>query len=364
MTYFYDKDEIKNSLDIESIASLVSHFGGEPIMKEDSFVAKTICHNGIAEGSHKLYYYDNTSLFKCYTTCDDSFDVFELVVKIKKIQEDIDMTLPQAMEYVASFFGIVGELVDKENRLDDWKILNNYDKIENITLENKIVELKSYPRDMLRYFPKPRIIPWEQEGIIKEILNLREIAYNPITGGILIPHFNINNQLIGIRERTLLIENESRGKYLPSIINGYQYSHPLSFNLYGIDKAKDNISAMKTAIVVEAEKSVLQYESYFGIENSLACATCGSSLINYQVQLLLSLGVKEIIVGFDKDFEEINDEHYVKVVNKLKNINKKYGGYVKLSFIFDKEGLLDYKNSPLDKGKDIFLHLYKNRIIL
>ena len=46
---FYDKDELKSSLDIESVASLISHFGGDPIMKGDHFISRTICHNDFGE---------------------------------------------------------------------------------------------------------------------------------------------------------------------------------------------------------------------------------------------------------------------------------------------------------------------------
>ena len=47
---------------------------------------------------------------------------------------------------------------------------------------------------------------------------------------------------------------------------------------------------------------------------------------------------------------------------KLKDIDRKYGSRVKISFMFDKWNFLDYKDSPIDKGKDIFLELFKRRI--
>ena len=86
----FNKDEIKNNLTIEQIYELVAELGGEPIMTNlgNSFVAKTICHNKFGEGSHKLYYYDNTKLFQCYTDCGASFDIFELVTKVKNINEE------------------------------------------------------------------------------------------------------------------------------------------------------------------------------------------------------------------------------------------------------------------------------------
>lgn len=90
MHEYYDKDEIKNSLTIDEVFNLVAEFGGEPIMKGESlFTAKTICHNNFGEGSHKLYYYDNTKLFKCYTDCGTSFDIFELVAKIKNHNNEV-----------------------------------------------------------------------------------------------------------------------------------------------------------------------------------------------------------------------------------------------------------------------------------
>ena len=112
------------------------------------------------------------------------------------------------------------------------------------------------------------------------------------------------------------------------------------------------------------EKSSLKYASYFGEDNDISAAVCGSNITNYQIELLLSLNVKEIIVGFDKQFKELGDEEHKKWVLKLKEINKKYSSYCQFSFLFDKWNLLQYKDSPIDEGKDIFLELFKRRIII
>lgn len=105
--------------------------------------------------------------------------------------------------------------------------------------------------------------------------------------------------------------------------------------------------------------------SYFGINNCICVAVCGSNFSRYQLQLLLNLGVKEICIGFDKDFEKLGDESYLQVIEKLRKIYDKYSGYVNISFLFDKEGnQLGYKQSPLDSGKEKFLYLWKNRIII
>jgi len=61
-------------------------------------------------------------------------------------------------------------------------------------------------------------------------------------------------------------------------------------------------------LYLNGEKSSLLYQSYFGVENDISVAVCGSNLTNYQVQLLKNLDVDEIVIAFDKDFEEIGDD--------------------------------------------------------
>ena len=115
---------------------------------------------------------------------------------------------------------------------------------------------------------------------------------------------------------------------------------------------------------MSGEKSCLLYQSYFGIENDISVAVCGSSLTNYQVQLLKDLDVDEIAIAFDKQFKEIGDKEFKGWVKKLKDIYYKYNQYVNISFIFDKKNLLNYKDSPIDQGKEKFIILFKERFNL
>ena len=54
----------------------------------------------------------------------------------------------------------------------------------------------------------------------------------------------------------------------------------------------------------------------------------------------------------------------VKLKNKILRLAKRYGNYVGISSIFDKNMITSYKAGPLDEGVDKFLQLYKERIIL
>ena len=366
--YKYDKEELKKELTLEQVYDLLTELGAEPILKDNYIICKTICHNSdLANASHKLYYYSNTRLFHCYTGCGDaSFDIYELVLKVNKNAGIQNFSLSRAITFVAKYFGYTAETFDFEDNQDtseDWKLINNF-KRNREKSQPQIIELKTYDNKALRYLPHPHIIPWEKENITFDIMEARGICYNPISEGIVIPHYDINGNLIGIRERTLIKENEVYGKYRPAIIGGKMYNHPLGFSLYNLNNSKKAISQFKKAIVFEGEKSTLLYASYFGQESDISVACCGSNLINYQIKLLLSLGVKEIIIAFDKQFQEIGDKEWQKWVIKLKTLYNKYGNYVNISYMFDKDNLLGYKDSPIDCGKDTFLELFKRRVTI
>ena len=357
-------EKIKNELTIEQINEILEAFHAEPEIKGNYIIARTVCHGG---NRHKLYYYDNTKLFKCYTECNSSFDIYELIIKIKKL-ENIEISLIQAIKYVINFFNLPIDLnnnIQEQEEIPDWNILNRYEDNNIIEQNEKIVDLKFYNPDILKFLPKTlKLKPWLNEGITQEVLNKCNIAFDPWSYGIVIPHYNIDNKLIGIRERTLVKEEEENGKYKPAFLNYQLYNHPLGFNLYNLNNSKDNIRKIKKAILFEGEKSCLLFQSYFGIDNDISVAVCGSNFTQYQFDLLKSLDVNEIIIAFDKQFKEIGDDEWKRWTNKLKEFNKKYGTLVQISYMFDKEKLLGYKDSPIDKGKETFIQLFERRITI
>ena len=355
-------EQIKEQLTIEQIFDLLMTLGADPIMKNDYIICRTICHGG---SSHKLYYYENTKLFRCYTECSDTFDILQLIVKINSTN-NYNYPLPKAIDYICNYFNIEQEnqnFLEEQIKLQDWQIFNRYNKNFNLQNEKKErkIEIKFYDDKILTYLPHPRILPWEKEGMTKEVLNNHNICYNPSSQAIVIPHYDIDNHLIGIRERTIIKENEIYGKYRPMYLNRQMYNHALGFNLYNINFSKDNIKRIKKVIVFEGEKSCLLFSSIFGQDNDISVAVCGSSLSSYQIELLLQLNVEEIIIAFDKQFQTLGDKEHIGWVKKLKDINKKYSKYVKVSFVFDLKGRLDYKDSPIDEGKEKFLELFDKR---
>lgn len=143
------------------------------------------------------------------------------------------------------------------------------------------------------------------------------------------------------------------------------YNHPLGLNLYNLNNSKGQINKIKKAIIFEGEKSCLLYQSYFGRDNDISVACCGSAVSAWQMNILIELGATEIIIAFDKQFKQRNDEEFKHLTKNLTAIYNKYKNDVNISFIFDKEGnMLGYKDSPIDRGMDIFIKMFKNRVII
>lgn len=363
----YNKYEVRKKLSIEQIYSLLEEWGGLPEYTNFGIISATICHNPPGEGSRKLYYYSNTDLFHCFTGCaDPSFDIFQLLVKIAKIQWGKEYDLNDAVRYIAIRFGLAGEAELEDDSLIDWKTFNSYDRVQALEIKDYHVELKEYDPiilDRLNY--KVRIEPWLREGITQEVIEKARIGYFPGSAQITIPHFDKDGRFIGLRGRALAQQDiDMYGKYRPMIINRQQYNHPLGMNLYNINNSKDNIQQTGRAIIFEGEKSSLLYQSYFGFENDISVACCGSNISAYQIQLLLDFNVKEITIAFDRQFQEIGDEEFKHLTNNLIKIHDRYKNYVDISFIFDKKMRTEYKDSPVDCGKDMFLQLWKERIKL
>lgn len=364
----YDKDKIKENLDIDTVFDIVRDFGGEPKMTDFGFVSATICHNHAGEGSHKLYYYENTKLFRCYTGCDSTFDIFELIKKVKVLSQPTSpWALYDSVRWAAARCGLAPTLEDDDlSALPDWSLFEKYNKLA-VSKESalKITQLKEYDSNILKHMPQPLIYSWMQEGIDKEVLAYNQIGYYPPSEQITIPHFDIDGRFVGLRGRALgSAEAELYGKYRPLMAGSQMYNHALGLNLYNINNSSKNIPVMKKAIIFEGEKSCLLYQSYFGHEADISVACCGSSVSGFQMSLLLTLGAEEIIIAFDRQFQAKGDDEFKHLTKNLKNIHDKYGQYATISFIFDKKDQLPYKASPIDCGKELFIDMYKNRITL
>ena len=84
----YNLKEIQNSLTFEQIIKLMKYLGATSYIQTNEYlIFPTICHHvSEDEGSMKLYYYQNTHLFTCFTECGASFNIYTLFEKVYKIK--------------------------------------------------------------------------------------------------------------------------------------------------------------------------------------------------------------------------------------------------------------------------------------
>lgn len=359
INYFKLKDE----LTLDDIYKILKYFEGNPKKYSNYIISRTICHSG---KSHKLYYYNNSKLFKCYTECpEETFDIFTLIKKIYNLQnKDISYSqiynlINRILKRNFTYF----EIPQKNEININYKIQENLLNLEYNN--NSEYEFKIYDENILNYIDDVFVSDWADEGIKYFTQKKFNIKFLPTTGQIIIPHYDINNHLIGVRGRFLNdFDCLEYGKYRPISYCGQTYSHPLSLNLYGLNFNYQNIMKTKKAIIFESEKSVMMYDSWFGSDNNISVACCGSSVSIHQINLLLNLGVTEIIIGLDKQFENNYNKEFQKYLNNICKIANKIINFCNISVIFDNLNLLDYKDSPIDKGKDVFTKLFNNRITM
>ena len=342
--------EIIDNLDSEKVIKLMTMLGAKDYKETENYIIfPTLCHNvDIDNASFKLYYYKNSHYFHCYTNCEH-LSIFNLLEEYYQTRE-IDYNWYNDVFLVAQN---CAELVDFNSFIKpaEERLRDRYNRRQEI-------ELPEFPKNILNVFSKVPITQWENEGISEAAISKYNILYSISRDKIIIPHYDINGRLVGIRGRALdKYEIEDFGKYMPVKIEDIWYSHSLSFNLYGLNFNKENIKKTGRVFLFESEKSVLQFES-FEMPNC-AVAVCGSNFNKYQLNLLLKYCYpQEIIICFDK--EEIRGEE--KYFNKLWKIGKKYSEYCDFSFIYDRNSLLNMKDSPSDRGEEVFRKLFEKRV--
>ena len=359
--------QIKDKLTVERVVKLCCHLQGISI--EDCLydaqghpIFNTIlCHGG---DSDKLYYYPETKLFRCYT-CSSTYDIFELLHRCKELE------LPQAIQYIIDFFHFSGFEFNKEESeelISDWDIIQKYKDFEENKDSNKNgMDNEPMQENLLEYFyPLAAPAEWQKEGISPEVMRKYGIRVDSALQKIIIPHRNIKGELIGVRGRSFNpIEISEGKKYMPVVVQGEIYRHSLGKNLFGLYENQDIIRKNKTVCVFEAEKSVMQIATMYGIDKCFAVATCGSSISTDQMNLLLELGVIEVIIAFDADhLGSRGAPDTVAYEEKLRKMAEPLLPYVNVSIIFDYDHILPHKASPSDFGKEKFETLYHNRIRL
>jgi hypothetical protein len=366
-------NEILDKLTDDEIIEIVYSLGADRHeITDNAIIFPTICHNEESEdASMKLYYYTENKKFHCYTECDCNFNLFSLIEKVfilrggNKVDKKEDKKNPNDFYFYDIVLYLSNYVKDQsffEFNKKDTAYKSQRDKFKR---KNRELELPVFSNNILTIFDKVYPSIWLEEGITKGAMDEYNILYSISRNKIIIPHYNINGDLVGVRGRALN-EDEVKifGKYMPIEVEDNWYKHPLSQNLYGLNVTQDAIRRTKQVVIFEGEKSCLLHKGFFGKDcNAVAC--CGSSINKVQINILLkTCHPDEIIIAFDKEYEKCNSPEGDKYFDKLYKMCEKYNNYANFSFIYDTGNLLELKDSPVDKGIEIYKKLYKGRVIV
>ena len=341
-------DEVISSLTEQDIIDLMKYFGVTNYkMTPEAIIFPTICHNiDIDSASMKLYYYRDNHFFYCYTE-DGGMSVFKFVEQVYKTR---------GIDY--DWYNDIFLLVTKGKKNEGFKAEKRELLGDRYGRRKRERQLEIYPKGVLDVFEKIYPTQWLEEGISKETMDKFYIKFSISQNKIIIPHYNENGELVGIRGRALNTwEIENIGKYMPVQIEQKWYKHPLSLNFYGLNQTKENIKENGYVCLFEGEKSVLLMDGFK--RPNCGVAVCGSSINKFQIDILMkTCAPKEFIICFDKEEEGTDDKYF----NKLKKLAEKYINYGDFSFIYDFHNRLEMKDSPVDKGEEVFNQLLRERV--
>ena len=361
-----DAQVLKSKLTDRNIVEIINRLGGE--LKEDNteYMIFTSITYDVDANIHKpkLYCYKSNYSFVEYHISMNTFDIFELIKERQRLL-GVRYNFTDCIKFVCSTIGLDYNSNDL-NSSHSTEFINT--KLKRFTNSASKVELQVFDDIILNKFEHWYHQSWIDDNISIETMDKYNIRYYDYGNQIIIPCYNQYNQLIGIRARNL--DPNATAKYIPyKDLNGTWYKFNVGSTFYGLNHNVEAIRKNKKVIICESEKSVLQGDTYFD-KNNIILGMYGSAMTRQKRDMILELGVDEVIIAIDFDYIEesySNKEEYEpltdweKYENKVYKIADMFKGWCNVSAIVDYHPE-HKKDCVTDYGKDKFIKLYKERI--
>lgn len=351
------ENNLLNKLNTTDIIRLLEKLGvPEASIKygNDALIIPTICHNDLSsECSHKLYYYEESKRFYCYTHCK-GMSPFDFIINTYKARG-------YKIEFIEAY-NILSTIVS--NRMKTGFAIIETPKEHKTSQFNKDWEKQFtiYNSHILECFTQqPKFLePWLKEGIDYDVMMEFGVHFDMVRNRMVFPVLDRLGRLVGIRVRNFNQKDIDEGrKYMPLWQNQELYNCPKMMVAYGFYQNKKIIKRSKEAIVFEAEKSVMKYGSCFTLNKSIAVG--GSSFSQYHGVILKEAGVEKVILAFDNDYGDDGDKFYG-LKKMLREAKKAKEMGFKVEIIYDwNEEFLGNKDSPIDLGRSVYSKLYRER---
>lgn len=360
MTTKYNK--ILDMITTSDIVQLVSKFGiPETSIRyyNNQLIMPTGCHNEIiGTAKHKLYYYEDSKKFHCYTCCG-SMNPFEFVVQAYRTR---------GIKYSLSNAAIIIERIIQERLRDGFAIVTPPSNVKKEIEEDWHKSLTEYNPSIMNCFSRNKkyLKVWEKEGISFDAMDKFGIKFDMIRNRMVIPIYDDKGVFVGAKVRNFNQEDIENGrKYMPLIHNNEIYTYDKGKILYGLNFNKKNIKNAKRAIIFESEKSTILYESLY--VGNKAVSIGGSNVSIYQTELLKQYKVETVVLALDNDYSLLPNENgeydkYFGLYKMLKEANKLDAKGFNIEIVYDwEQSFLENKDAPIDKGREIWNKLYRNR---
>ena len=188
---------------------------------------------------------------------------------------------------------------------------------------------------------------WIDEGISEEVMKKYEVRIDKSSNRIVYPVYDADLNLIGAKGRTRF-KNYKQLKLMKYM--NYKKLYVMDY-FAGMKQALPEINKKRKVIIFEGIKSVMKADGW-GYHNCISTET--SKINDYQVRLLIKMGIKEVVFAYDNDVS----------INKIRENAKMLSRFTNTFAIQDRQHLLDEKDSPVDKGQKVWEELYESRVRL
>lgn len=290
------------------------------------------------EKTPSLAFYETTNQFYCFG-CGVHGNIYTWIQKTE------NKTFAEAVEKVALLTGTKTEEYIEPESINFFKELNKIQKpVKEKEVSRQILDMQT---DYLDIYSDEIPQEWIDEGITEESMKKYNIKVDNAANRIVYPVLDANYNLIGIKGRTRFENYKILN--LPKYIN-YKKIGALDF-FTGMKLAETYIKESGKVIIVEGIKTVMKLDGW-GYHNVVSAET--SDITEQQLIILIRMGVKTAIIAFDEDVP----------LSKINKLTKDMKNYMNVEVVINKMNLLSEKDSPTDKGREVWERLYNERIRL
>ena len=312
------------------------------------------------KGSPKLYFYKDSQIYFGYTSAR-SYDIIALVqTRLNLLGQTCSFL--DACNWILEKTGLDPTKITKpltNSHVYDWSELERFVRVRKYGNQ-----LPEYNRNIIDTLPPLYPQTWIDEGISEETMTKYQIRYYERCNQTVIPCFDGEARLIGVRVRNWDKDRVEQAKYMPLITLGGQcYKFNTNQVFYGINYNKPEIERTGKVIIVESEKAVMKLDTYMGRHN-IALGMYGSNLGIQRRNQLIKMGVNTVSYVVDNDFIGQDDEFFEQWREKIQHFIKLWDGFCRIEIVWDNLGLLGPKENATDRTKEVWEQLWKNREII